>query len=135
MAALSDKDRSLLRRAFDRLSAELDTRRFCERPLHGEPHDGNLLVTKDGLRWIDLEAACVGPLEWDLAFLPEEAVEVFRDVDRELLRLLRALNSARVATWCWARADFEEMRRHGEFHLEQVRRATAGSRIPPKHIR
>jgi hypothetical protein len=128
LASLPGDDRSMLRRAIDQLSAELDTHDFAERPLHGEPHTGNLLVTPDGLRWIDLEAVCVGPPEWDLAFLPEEAVGVFPRVDNELLGLLRTLNSARVATWCSVRADLEDMRRHGEFHLEQVRRATR--RIP-----
>lgn len=129
LAALPEDDRSMLRRAIDQLSAELDTHDYVERHLHGEPHTGNLLVTPAGLRWIDLESVCVGPLEWDLAFLPEDALGVFPDVDTELLGLLRTLNSARVATWCWVRADLEDMRRHGEFHLEQVRRATG--RIRP----
>jgi Phosphotransferase enzyme family len=126
MAALPGSERSLLRRAIDRLRGEVEGHGFAERPLHGEPHDANLLVTPDGLRWVDLEATCVGPLEWDLAFLPDGALEVFADVDHELLELLRTLNSARVATWCWARADHEVMRRHGEFHLDQVRRASRG---------
>jgi hypothetical protein len=130
MAALPGDDRSMLRRAIDQLSTELDRRGYIERPLHGEPHTVNLLVTPDGLRWVDLESVCVGPLEWDLAFLPEDALGVFPDVDTELLGLLRVLNSARVATWCWVRADLEEMRRHGAFHLEQVRRATR--RIRPE---
>jgi Ser/Thr protein kinase RdoA (MazF antagonist) len=128
MAALPRDDRSMLRRAIDQLSSELDTHDYVERPLHGEPHGANLLVTSEGLRWIDLEDVCIGPLEWDLAFLPDDALGVFRRVDNELLGLLRVLNDARVATWCWVRADLEDMRRQGEFHLEQVRRATR--RIP-----
>ncbi len=84
-----------------------------------------MLATPVGLRWIDLEGVCVGPLEWDLAFLPEEAVSVFPAADPELLGLLRTLNSAWVATWCWLRSEFDEMRRHGEYHLEQVRRANS----------
>jgi len=35
--------------------------------LHGEPHDGNRISTAAGIRWIDFESCCVGPLEWDLA--------------------------------------------------------------------
>lgn len=38
-------------------------------PLHGDAHEGNLLVTADGLRWSDWEDAFVGPVEWDLASL------------------------------------------------------------------
>ncbi len=123
MSALPIGDRSMLRVAFDRLRAEVDTYGYIEQPLHGEPHRGNLLATPTGLRWIDLEGVCVGPLEWDLAFLPEEALSVFPVVNSELLGVLRTLNSARVATWCWLRSEFDEMRRHGEYHLEQVRRA------------
>jgi len=102
---------------------------YAEQPLHGEAHDRNLLSTPDGLRWIDLEGACVGPLEWDLAFLPEEAVGVFPEADTELLGLLRTLNSARVATWCWVRWEFAEMRWHARYHLEQVRRADSNRKI------
>jgi hypothetical protein len=86
-----------------------------------------LLITPTGLRWIDLEDVSVGPLEWDLAFLPEEAVLQFPMVDPEPLGLLRTLKSACVATWCWLLAEeFDEMRRDGEYHLEQVRRAVRG---------
>jgi hypothetical protein len=123
MTALGGEDRSLLRLAYDRVSAELEAFDFVELPLHGEPHLDNLLVTANGPRWIDLEAVCVGPLEWDVAFLSEDAASLFPEVDARLLELLRTLNSARVATWCWARADVSDMRKHGEYHLEQVRLA------------
>jgi Ser/Thr protein kinase RdoA (MazF antagonist) len=123
MTALGNEDRSLLRRAFDHISAELEAFDYVERPLHGEPHLDNLLATANGPRWIDLEAVCFGPLEWDVAFLPEETASLFPEVDAVLLGLLRTLNSASVATWCWARADVGDMREHGEHHLEQVRLA------------
>jgi Phosphotransferase enzyme family len=129
MTALLETDRSMLRTAFDQLGTELDAYRgYTEQPLHGEPHSANLLATAAGLRWIDLEGACTGPLEWDLAFLPDEAIAVFPAVNSELLGLLRILNSARVATWCWAGWEFEEMRWHAEHHLAQVRVAVSDSR-------
>ena len=87
------------------------------------PHDGNLLATPGGLRWIDLESVCLGPLGWDLAFLEEDAASFFTGVDDDLLALLRVLNSALVATWCWSRVEYPEMRWHAEFHLERVKRA------------
>lgn len=123
MTALGNEDRSLLRSAFDHISAKLEAFDYVERPLHGEPHLGNVLVTTSGVRWIDLEAVCVGPLEWDVAFLSDDAAQLFPEVDAVLLALLRTLNSARVATWCWARARVGDMRKHGEYHLEQVRLA------------
>ena len=84
---------------------------------------GNILSTAQGVRWIDLEAVSRGPLEWDLAFLDVDAVTHFSDVDAGLLALLRPLNSARVAIWCWARADMPGMRSHAEHHLDVLRRA------------
>lgn len=120
VAALASAERVALRAAFDDLMGELDHRDFCEQALHGEPHEGNRLSTPAGLRWIDLESVCRGPLEWDLALLPAGAREVFSVVDPDLLRLLQVLNSARVATWCWVQARFPEMRRHGEHHLSIV---------------
>jgi aminoglycoside phosphotransferase (APT) family kinase protein len=108
--ALAKDDRMLLCTAFDDLLAQLDDRKFLQRALHGEPHDGNHLLTPSGLRWIDFEGACLGPPEWDLAFLPDGARAAFTDVDLDLLALLEVLDSARVATWCWVQAHFPEMR-------------------------
>jgi aminoglycoside phosphotransferase (APT) family kinase protein len=119
--ALAKDDRMLLCTAFDDLLAQLDDRKFLQRALHGEPHDGNHLLTPSGLRWIDFEGACLGPPEWDLAFLPDGARAAFTDVDLDLLALLEVLDSVRVATWCWVQAHFPEMRAHGEHHLELVR--------------
>lgn len=121
IGALRRDDRMLLRGAFETLVAEVEGHAFSEQALHGEPHDGNLLVTTGGLRWIDFEAACRGPLEWDLAFLSADACTQFPHTDHELLRLLRSLNSARVAIWCWVRYQHPDMRWHAHHHLEIVR--------------
>jgi thiamine kinase-like enzyme len=121
MAALATEDREFLRHALSDLMLRLEDHTFTEQGLHGEPHGGNLLTTPEGLRWIDFEDACRGPLEWDLAFLTEEGRGVFKNIDRPLLDLLTTLNSARVATWCWVQARFPEMRSHGEHHLAIVR--------------
>jgi hypothetical protein len=126
MAALAQRDRSYLRNCFDDLSRRLDASRFAEQPPHGEPHSGNCLLGVAGPCWIDFENVCRGPREWDLAFLPEGARRLFRDVDHDLLGLLSTLNSVMVATWCWAQARFPEMRRHGEHHLGVVRASWRG---------
>jgi thiamine kinase-like enzyme len=39
------------------------------RRLHGDAHPGNVLATRAGLRWADLEDSCSGPVQWDLAAL------------------------------------------------------------------
>jgi Ser/Thr protein kinase RdoA (MazF antagonist) len=128
MRSLASDDLAMLRTAFDSLRAAAGDRPQITRPLHGEAHDRNVLVTPHGLRWIDFEGACVGPLEWDLAFLPERAAAEFPEADRELLGILRTLNSARVATWCFARWQFPELRWHARFHLEEVRRSLGAER-------
>lgn len=125
-AAYTRADLNLLREVFDSLLPELASWRFHPRPLHGEPHDGNRLLTPAGIRWIDFESACIGPVEWDLAFLPDEAREGFDSVDEDLLGRLSPLNSARVATWCGIAARFPEMRRHGQHHLEVLRESWSG---------
>jgi len=91
--------------------------------LHGEPHLGNVLRTRDGPRWIDLEDVCVGPLEWDVAFLPTDVESLFETIDPELMDVVRTLNSACVATWCWVRADLDGMLPHARYHLDRVRSA------------
>lgn len=121
LAALGAEDIEFLGAAFDALFPRLEDRGYRRQPLHGEPHAGNYLVTRSGIRWIDFEGVCRGPLEWDLVFLPEDARRVFSVVDQELVSLLSILNSARVATWCWAQAGLPEMRRHGRHHLNLVR--------------
>jgi hypothetical protein len=126
MRALPESDRELLGRAIDALTDRIAAFGAATQVLHGEPHLGNVLATPDGARWIDLEDVCVGPLEWDVAFLPEGTESLFDGVDPSLMALVRTLNSACVATWCWVRADDEEMRSHAEHHLERVRAGFGG---------
>jgi hypothetical protein len=121
MAALSPNDRDFLRGVFRDGLAALDELKFEERRLHGEPHEGNRVVTQAGLRWLDFESSCVGPLEWDISSLPTTVGQRFPEVNPVLLHILGRLNSARVATWCWGGARFPEMRRHGDIHLSILR--------------
>jgi hypothetical protein len=50
---------------------------------------------------IDLEAACIGPYEWDLTAL-EAARPMYSKLDDELLAVLSQMRSLCVSTWCWA---------------------------------
>ena len=102
---LADGDRELLSTTLRGLRRAIDDRGAAEQLLHGEPHPGNLLNTKNGPLFIDLETCCRGPVEFDLAHVPEDVCERYPDVDQALLRDCRGLVLAMVATWRWDRSD------------------------------
>jgi len=92
--------------------------------LHGEPHPGNLLSTKFGLLFADLETCCRGPVEFDVAHAPEEVGTRYPDTDQELLYECRILSLAMVAVWRWDRDDrLPSGRRMGTELLSQIRAA------------
>ena len=99
--ALADADRELLADTLRSRRRAISDRGAAEQLLHGEPHPGNVLRTKDGLLFIDLETCCRGPVEFDLAHVPEEVSERYRDADQELLGECRNLVLAMVAAWRW----------------------------------
>ncbi len=66
---LSDADARLLRATAEQLQPFLAAPGADLQPLHGDVHPGNLIATRDGLRWIDFEEVCRGPVEWDLALV------------------------------------------------------------------
>ena len=103
--ALADADRELLSHTLRSLSRAIGDRGAAEQLLHGEPHPGNVLSTKNGLLFIDLETCCRGPVEFDLAHVPEEVSERYPDADQELLRECRILVLAMVAAWRWDPGD------------------------------
>ena len=120
--ALVDADRSLL----------LDTLRggrqaICgqvnsDQLLHGEPHPGNLLSTRNGLLFIDLETCCRGPIEFDVAHVPDEVSGRYQGLDPVLLQECRRLVLAMVAAWRWdVRDEFPNGRRHGLNILDLLR--------------
>ena len=80
--ALADADRELLSNTLRSLRRAIGDRGAAEQLLHGEPHPGNVLSTKNGLLFIDLETCCRGPVEFDLAHVPEEVSERYPGVDR-----------------------------------------------------
>jgi hypothetical protein len=98
---LEDPDRKLLSSTLRSQRREISERSSIEQLLHGEPHAGNLLNTKSGPLFIDLETCCRGPVEFDLAHVPEEVSECYSDADQELLRACRLLVLAMVAAWRW----------------------------------
>jgi Ser/Thr protein kinase RdoA (MazF antagonist) len=102
---LSDADRGFLGYTLRSLSQEIQERGVPEQILHGEPHPGNLLSTKEGLLFIDLETCCRGPVEFDIAHAPEEVGGRYPSADQELVRQCRVLKLAMITTWRWDRDD------------------------------
>ena len=102
---LGHVDRDLLGATLRNVSRAIVDRGAVEQLLHGEPHPGNVLRTTNGLRFIDLETCCRGPVEFDLAHVPEQVSERYSSADRQLLGKCRALVLAMVAAWRFEPGD------------------------------
>lgn len=112
--ALLDGDRLLLLETLRSSREAIRSRVDADQLLHGEPHPGNLLSTPDGLLFIDFETCCRGPIEFDVAHVPDEVSLHYPDVDQVLLQECRRLVLAMVATWRWdVRDEFPNGHRHG----------------------
>ncbi|MEU9882115.1 aminoglycoside phosphotransferase family protein [Streptomyces phaeochromogenes] len=119
---LTDADRAFLSGRLASLRRAIDDRGAAEQLLHGEPHPGNVLSTKNGPLFIDLETCCRGPVEFDLAHVPEAVCEHYPNVDQGLLDEYRQLVLAMVAAWRWELGDqFPNGRRFGEEFLRALR--------------
>jgi aminoglycoside phosphotransferase (APT) family kinase protein len=102
---LADADRELLITTLRSRRRAIVGRGAAEQLLHGEPHPGNVLSTKSGLLFIDFETCCRGPVEFDLAHVPENVSERYAAADEDLLTECRGLVLAMVAAWRWDPGD------------------------------
>jgi hypothetical protein len=103
---LADEGRELL---LDRLETPRRLLTDCgaaEQLLHGEPHPGNVLRTKDGLLFVDLETCCRGPIEFDIAHARTDAAGPpigiaarYHGADQALVRDCWILMLAMVTAW------------------------------------
>jgi Ser/Thr protein kinase RdoA (MazF antagonist) len=124
--SLTAADRALVRRAHERLMP-LVTALGEATALHAEPHDGNIVWRPDGPVLIDFEAACRGPVEWDLAYLPPAALGAFPGRDDEAIASLRAGHSFCVAAWCLANPDpTPELTEAAAIHWDALHRSWLG---------
>ncbi|WP_422575805.1 phosphotransferase family protein [Phenylobacterium sp.] len=120
---LADADRDLLSGMLQSLRRTIVARGAAEQLLHGEPHPGNVLSTEIGPLFIDLETCCFGPIEFDLAHVPEAVPEHYRDVDQALLSACRALVLAMCAAWRWDAGDqFPNGRQWAEHFIDTLRK-------------
>jgi hypothetical protein len=141
---LADADRELLSNTLRSLRRAIVERGATEQLLHGEPHPGNLLRTKRGLLFTDLETCCRGPIEFDIAHcapfdsaragaswyvdvrMPEVVGANYPAADLEVVRACWVLMLAMVAAWRWDRRDqFPNGRRMGVEFVAELRAALA----------
>ena len=102
---LADADREFFANTLRSLRRSIGDRGAAEQLLHGEPHPWNVLGTKNGPLFIDFENSVRGPVEYDLAWVPEEVSERYPDADQELVGECRGLMLAIIAAWRWRRDD------------------------------
>ncbi len=102
---LAETDRALLANTLRDLRRSIVDRRAPEQLLHGEPHPGNVLHTKNGPLFIDFENTAHGPVEYDLGWVPQEVSEHCADAAQDLVDECRGVVLAIVATHRWSRGD------------------------------
>jgi Phosphotransferase enzyme family len=102
---LRERDRELVSDTLRRVSARTSRSGSGEQLLHGEPHPENVLNTVKGPLFVDLGTCQRGPVEYDLAYVPEEVAEHYPGANQDLVRQFRILMWAGVATMRWNRDD------------------------------
>ena len=110
---LADADRRLLLDTLHSAAQAIRKQVSVDQLLHGEPHPGNVLRTPQGLHFVDLETCCRGPIEFDVAHVPDEVSVHYPGVNQILLQECRRLVLSMVAAWRWdARDEFPNGRWH-----------------------
>lgn len=74
-------------------------------PVHGDSPPANIFAGTDGPLYSDFELVCLGPIEWDLAGLPDELEQAYdrsardqgmRELDRDVLGFVNAVGKLRI---------------------------------------
>lgn len=74
-------------------------------PIHGDCPPANIFNGTNGPLYSDFELICRGPIEWDLAGLPDELVDTYdrsarnqglRELDRDVLGFVNAVGRLRI---------------------------------------
>jgi Phosphotransferase enzyme family len=113
---LPGPDRELLGDVLRRVSIGVSRLGTGDQVLHGEPHLGNLLRTRNGLLFADFETCCRGPVEFDIAhgLVPDEDGHMLPAGDvgkhypgarQDLIDQCRLLIWTMITTWRWQRHD------------------------------
>lgn len=103
---LRSVDAPILREAHERLTARGPLVDAVLRPVHGDVHFRNVLWSPDGPRWNDLENACLGPVEYDLAGIAwrgdegtDEALAAYGAHNAERVELVTPYLALFLAAW------------------------------------
>jgi len=120
---LPDPDRVLLGDTLRRVGAAVDGWGSGTQLVHGEPHPGNVLDTAAGPLFVDVGTCQRGPVEYDLAYAPDDVAAHYPGADLDLVRRFRILMWAGVAAMRWHRADRYPDR--GHWRAETLRRLRA----------
>jgi Ser/Thr protein kinase RdoA (MazF antagonist) len=103
---IAGADRELVGRTLRTMKRAIIARSASEQLLHGEPHPGNVLRTRSGLLFVDLETCCRGPIEFDIAHAtfnasgpPIEVGARYAGADQSLVRECWILMLAMVTAW------------------------------------
>lgn len=110
---LTDEDRELLADRITDPGPLFLEGGAAEQLLHGEPHPWNVLVTKDGPLFIDFENCARVPVEYDLAWVPKEVSDRYRDADQDLIAECRGVVLALIAAHRWRQGDQHPSGRQG----------------------
>lgn len=121
LSALPSADRNFLLAVYEQTSGKLKAQPTNAVPIHGDAGAHNVLITSEGARYGDFEAACLGPREWDIGFLPDIDLAPFEPVNRYFLAILGDLRSLCVSVWCWEHYDIPEKRDAAQYHLGYLR--------------
>jgi hypothetical protein len=84
---LADADRELLGNTLRSLRRVIGDRGGAEQLLHGEPHPGNMLTTKNGLLFIDLETCCRGLSNLTWPMRPRKSASTSPDMNFTVSRI------------------------------------------------
>jgi Phosphotransferase enzyme family len=118
---LSTDDRQFLRRVYEHLRASLRAFNYECVPVHAEVHSGNVLWTQKSPRLIDFESCCRGPRELDFLSFSERNLSACAGLNEQLMEILSALRSFRVAVWCWSQPKrAPEVREAARYHLSRL---------------
>jgi hypothetical protein len=103
---IAGADRELVGTTLRTMGRAIIARGASEQLLHGEPHPGNVLRTRSGLVFVDLETCCRGPIEFDIAHAtinasgpPIEVGARYAGADQSLVWECWILMLAMVTAW------------------------------------
>jgi hypothetical protein len=102
---LPRSDRDLLSTTFAHVRNVMSQGNTADQLLHGEPHPGNVLNTRSGPRFIDLHTCQRGPIEYDLAYVPEDVAAHYPGANHLLVHQFRILMWAGFTTMRWRPGD------------------------------